>query len=343
MPRIETDMIIHPKTKIFLSASAIMTAFFSIPVVGTYMDGAAVGRALAEEHHAEGGADSHGTHEHHDDHGDEVVKLSPAEMEEFHVRVDSAGPGRIATFVDLPGEVVPNADRIAHIVPRYAGIVKEVRMRIGDVVEKGDVLAIIESSESLSDYELKTLLGGTVIAKHITRGEAVTRESQAFVIADLRDVWIELSVYQRDLARVSIGQRVIISSGHHMPDVEGRISYVSPVVDEHTRTAVARVVMANDAGAWRPGMFVTGRVAVESAEVAVVVPLTALQNNGTETIVFVQSDEGFEPRRVEVGRLSSTHAEVRTGLSVGERYVAAGGFILKAELGRSELGGGHSH
>lgn len=288
-------------------------------------------------------AEVHGDHDDHDDHGANVVKLSPAEMDEFSVRVTSAGPGRIATYVDLPGEVVPNADRVAHIVPRYAGIVKEVHKRIGDIVEKDDVLAIIESSESLSAYELKTLLGGTVIAKHITRGEAVTRESQAFVIADLSDVWIELSVYQRDLARVAPGQKVIISTGHHMPDVEGAVSYVSPVVDEHTRTALARVVMRNDEGAWRPGMFVTGRVEVESAQVGVAVPLAALQTSHDEVVVFVETDDGFEPRPIKLGRASTTHAEVLSGLSHGERYVASGGFILKAELGRAELGDGHAH
>jgi cobalt-zinc-cadmium efflux system membrane fusion protein len=293
----------------------------------------------------------HGDHGNHDDHGDEhadehhddAIKLSPEEMVEFSVIVASAGAGRISTYVVLPGEVRANADRVAHLVPRYAGIVKEVRKQIGDTVATGDVLAVIESSESLTSYELKTMLAGTIISKHITRGEAVTRDTQAFVIADLSTIWIELSVYQRDLARVAVGQAVLISTGHHLPDVASEVTYVSPVVDEHTRTALARVVMDNSNGSWRPGMFVTGRVVVEEADVPIAIPLTALQTTEGRTVVFVQDDDGFEPRRLKLGRSSATHAEVLSGLTAGERYVASGGFILKAELERAELGDGHAH
>jgi cobalt-zinc-cadmium efflux system membrane fusion protein len=310
--------------------------------------------ALAESEHA--AHDEHGKHDKrderdkdgdHDDHGDEhhddTVRLSPEEMVEFSVRVATAGGGRISTYVVLPGEVRPNADRVAHLVPRYAGIVKEVRKQVGDTVATDDVLAVIESSESLTSYELKTLIPGTIIAKHVTRGEAVTRDTQAFVIADLSAVWIELSVYQRDLARVAVGQAVLISTGHHLPDVASEITYVSPVVDEHTRTALARVVMDNSNGSWRPGMFVTGRVAVDVADVPIAVPLTALQTTNGRSVVFVQDEDGFEPRQLHLGRTSATHAEVLSGLTAGERYVASGGFILKAELGRAELGDGHAH
>jgi cobalt-zinc-cadmium efflux system membrane fusion protein len=279
----------------------------------------------------------------HGDHHEDAVRLDAAQMKEFGVEVATAGGARIVTYVELPGEVLPNADRVAHIVPRYAGVVKEARKRVGDRVETGDVLAVIESSESLTDYELKTLLEGTVIAKHVTRGEAVTVDTQAFVIADLRDVWVELSVYQRDLARVNVGQHVLVSAGHHLPDLDGTISYVSPVLDEDTRTARARIVMDNGDGSWRPGMFVAGRVAVNAVDVAVAVPLSALQTVEARNVVFVQDEDGFEAREVTLGRASTTHAEIVSGLSVGESYVAKGGFIIKAELGKSELGDGHGH
>jgi len=297
--------------------------------------------ALGAEQHGHG--QDHNPQSGHSEHHEDAVKLSPSQIAEFGVEVGVVGPGRITTHVVLPGEVLPNADRIAHIVPRYAGIVREVRSRIGDTVTTGEVLAVIESSESLTPYELKTLMDGTVIAKHITRGEAVTRDTQAFVIANLSDVWIELSIYQRDLNRVNVGQHVSISTGHDHPGVDGMISYVSPVVDEDTRTSRARLVMSNPDGAWRPGMFVTGRVAVNAADVPIAVPLTALQSVEGRSVVFVQDDDGFEARAVELGRASTSHAEILSGLSAGERYVRKGGFILKAELGRSELSEGHSH
>jgi len=274
---------------------------------------------------------------------DEIIRLTPAEMAEFGIELASAGPGEIARYVELPGEVRPNQERLAHIVPRFPGIVMDVRKRIGDAVEKGDTLAVIESSESIAPYKLRTLMAGTVIGKHITRGEAVTRETEAFVIADLETVWVVLSVYQRDLPLVRIGQPAVISAGHGLPEFSGTISYVTPVVSEETRTATARVELPNQDGVWRPGMFVTGQVVVDATNVPIAVPRTALQSIDGKSIVFVKSEDGFSPRQVQVGRNSEMHVEIQDGLAVGERYVSRGGFTLKAEISREQFGEGHGH
>jgi cobalt-zinc-cadmium efflux system membrane fusion protein len=90
-------------------------------------------------------------------------------------------------------------------------------------------------------------------------------------------------------------------------------------------------------------MFVTGRVLVESTEVPVAVPPTALHTINEETVVFVQTDEGFKPQPVELGRAGETHVEILSGLSPGEPYVSRGGFTLKAELGKEAFGDGHAH
>jgi cobalt-zinc-cadmium efflux system membrane fusion protein len=123
--------------------------------------------------------------EHHDD---GLVALTAAEIEEFGVGIAPAGSALIERFIELPGVVRANEDRLAHIVPRFAGIVTDVRKHIGDRVKSGETLAVIESSQSLSPYALETLLSGVIIEKHVTRGEAVTPESQAFVVADLTSV-----------------------------------------------------------------------------------------------------------------------------------------------------------
>jgi cobalt-zinc-cadmium efflux system membrane fusion protein len=278
-----------------------------------------------------------------DHHPDAVVRLSAAVLDEFGIEIADAGPGRIERSVHLPGEVHPNGDRLAHIVPRFAGIVTEVRKHIGDRVGKGDVLAVVESDESLAPYELKTLIDGTVIAKHVTQGEAVSRDHEAFVIADLQTVWVDLSVYQRDLARVRVGQAVHISPGEGREGAKGTISYVTPVVDVRSRTATARVVLPNPEGLWRPGMFVVGQVVVDAVEVAVAVPRTALETLDEKTVVFVESGDGLRARPVRLGRAGTTQVEVLSGLEPGERYVRRGGFTLKAELSKGVFGDGHAH
>ena len=274
---------------------------------------------------------------------DELVTLTAAEIEEFELRIAPAGKATIERFIELPGVVRANEDRLAHIVPRFAGIVTEVRKHIGDAVKSGETLAVIESSQSLSPYALKTLLTGVIIEKHVTRGEAVTPDSQAFVVADLESVWIDLSVYQRDLTRIRPGLPARIIAGHELPDARGVVSYVTPVVDDETRTATARIVLENPEGFWRPGMFASAEVTVERAEVEIAVPTTALHSLDDETVVFVQGSEGFRPRRVAVGSRDAQWAEIEAGLSPGERVVVRGGFTVKSELLRSEFSGGHGH
>lgn len=295
----------------------------------------------AHEHHAED--DVHDVHDDHDDHDDlGLVRLSPEEIREFGIQLRRATRGVIEMMLEMPGEVRPDADRLAHIVPRYSGIVTEVRAHIGDRVQKGQVLAIIESNESLAPFEVRTLLSGTVIGKHIALGEAAARDRDAFVIADLSNVWIDVTVYQRDLDRVRVGQTVRVLVGHEPID-EGAIVYLTPVVDDRTRTATARVVLPNDEGFWRPGMFVTAHVVVEKTEVPVAIPLTALQTLGGHPVVFVETDEGFAPEPVTLGRSGDVNVEVLAGLDAGERYVSAGGFTLKAELEKGAVGHGHAH
>ncbi len=109
-------------------------------------------------------------------------------------------PGVLHDSLLLNGMVQPNQELLVQVTPRFPGIVREVRKRIGDRVQKGDVLAIVESNQSLTPYELKAALAGTVIDRQTTLGEYVSEQKPAFVIADLSTVWVDFSVYRRDLA-----------------------------------------------------------------------------------------------------------------------------------------------
>ncbi len=273
----------------------------------------------------------------------ELIRFSAEELEEFEITVATAGPGTIERYLELAGEVQPNADLLAHIVPRYSGIATKVFAGIGDKVEKGEVLAIIESNESLAPFEVTTLISGTIIDKHIALGEAVSRERVIFVIADLSSVWIDLTVYQHDLETIDTGQPATVYVGHNAAQERGVISYLTPIVDEQTRTATARVVVPNPKLFWRPGMFVTARVLIESSRVPVAVPRTAIHEIEGRKVVFVEKDGGFVLRPVTLGRSSRSKVEIRSGLSPGDRYVDRGGFTLKAELGKESLGDDHGH
>jgi cobalt-zinc-cadmium efflux system membrane fusion protein len=304
-----------------------------------------VNHEVQDKHEHDGVHEQTRAHANEHDHREheETVRLNDAEMEEFGVEVDVAGPGNLRTEIVVPGEVVVNYDRLAHIAPRFPGVVTEVRKHIGDNVRKGEVLAVIESNEGLVPYEVKSFINGTVIEKHMTLGEVHSEDVAAFVIADLDTVWVNLSIYQMHLPKVAVGQKVVISTGQAAPNARGVISYVSPVVDEHTRTAAARVVLPNHQGRWRPGLFVQGRITTEKREVALLVPKSALQTMDGQTVVFVEVQESFRAQPVEIGRTNDTSAEVLSGLSPGQKYVSKGGFTLKAELSKGAFGDEHGH
>ena len=162
-------------------------------------------------------------------------------------------------------------------------------------------------------------------------------------VADLGSVWIDLSVYQRDIGAVRAGQAVDVVTEHGEIAVL-EIGFVQPLVGEDTRTALARIVATNADGIWHPGCFVTATVTTSSTEVDVLVPATAVirMEDGDE-VVFVATGEGFEPRLIVAGRQSSKMVEIVSGLEVGDRYAAEGGFSLKAELGKESFGDGHGH
>jgi cobalt-zinc-cadmium efflux system membrane fusion protein len=353
---------------------------------------------------------------------EEEVHLSEAQREELGIVVKAAAAATLKLEVSLPGEIVANADRLAHIVPRVPGVVREVRNRVGDRVEGEDVMAVLDSRElaaakskflasetrvelaratlvreenlwkkkigseqeyleaknafaearialregkqalhalglseadvkmlseepdtALTRYEIRAPFSGEVIERHIVRGEMLKEDSQAFVVADLGSVWVNLTVYQKYLLSVHVGQTVRISPGKGMEEKTGVISYVSPLIEEATRTATARVVLDNEDGQLRPGLFVTAVIISGELEVDVAVERTALTEIDGNTVVFIETDDGFAPREVKTGRYDETLVEITEGLSAAEAYVAKGVFSLKSELEKETFGDGHGH
>jgi len=269
----------------------------------------------------------------------EPSPFTVSELSGFGVRVATAGPGEVDASIVLPGEVRPNADRLAHLAPRFAGVAREVRKQVGDAVRTGEVLAVIES-DTLAPFELRAPFDGVVLDRHVVTGEAVGRDRAAFIIADLRTVWIDVAIYQRALPRVWPGRAVHVRASHGGVEADGTVAFVSPIVDQGTRTAAARVVLPNPGGAWRPGLFVSAMVS-DPVQAAVAVPHAAVQRAGERSILYVVDGDHFTPRVVVPGRLGRTLVEVASGLSPGERYAVDGAFLVKAELEKSEAE--HAH
>ncbi len=200
-----------------------------------------------------------------------------------------------------------------------------------------------EDEADLTEYVMRAPLSGTVVARHLTRGESVPTDREAFVIADVSTVWVDISIYAHDLERVEAGQTVTVATESGL-ETEGKIAFVTPNVSEETRTANARVFLANKPMRLRPGMFVTARIAVAEEPADVRVPATALQTHEGRDVVFVKDKEGrLKPRPVTLGRRNSDYVEVLAGLRTGDTVVTDGAFVVKSQLAKSGFDDGHNH
>jgi cobalt-zinc-cadmium efflux system membrane fusion protein len=151
---------------------------------------------------------------------------------------------------------------------------------------------------------------------------------------------VSISVYQEALPHVRVGQAVWLSASHGAAEGDGTISYVSPIVDQATRTATARVVLPNPEGLWRPGLFLTATVFTPE-RARVVIPRRALQTLTGKTVVFVAENDHFAPRPVTLGRIGRSRVGIAAGLAAGERVADERSFLVKAELAKGEAG--HDH
>ncbi|MFL9499128.1 efflux transporter periplasmic adaptor subunit [Rhodopseudomonas palustris] len=276
-------------------------------------------------------------HVEQDEHGGDRIKMSDVKLAAVRASLAQAAPAVLSDSLALNGVIRANQETLVQVTPRFPGIVRSIKKRIGDAAGKDEPMAFIESNQSLTAYELKSPIGGTVIDRQISLGEYASEQKPAFVVADLSTIWVDLSIYRQDLKRVRIGDEVLIDPDDGSGEIKGKISYLAPVGSSDTQTALARVVLSNPDGRLRPGLFVTARLVLAKREVAVAVQAGAIQTLENKTVVFVR-EEGdlLEARPVQTGESDAKFVEIKAGLAAGERYVAENSFVVKAEIGKGE-------
>jgi len=257
------------------------------------------------------------------------------------IAIETAGPASVRTVIAVNGRIAPNEDHLAHVIPRYPGIVKQIHRRLGDRVPKGGVMAVVESNQSLQSYNVKSSLAGTVIKKDITVGEYVTEGKAIYTVADLSTVWVDFDVYPKDFESLKVGQIANLFAGEGTLNATAPVIYISPFGAENTQTTVARIELPNPDGRWRPGLFVTGEIVVDDASVPLAVKASALQTFRDWDVVFLRDGDLFEIAILELGRRDDDWVEVLSGLAPGQKYAAENSFVVKADIGKS--GATHDH
>jgi cobalt-zinc-cadmium efflux system membrane fusion protein len=260
------------------------------------------------------------------------------------IRVETAGPQLIRDVLPLYGRIVANPDAVREVAARFPGLIRSVSKSVGDTVKAGEVLARVESNDSLQVYAVTAPISGTLTARKANPGEQAGA-SALFTVSDLSQVWAELSVFPRDLARIRVGQDLRLSAVDGDRSANGKIVRIALAAGD--ASGALKVWASFDAnldaggGGWTPGLYVNAQVLVGGAQVPLAVKSAGLQAFRDFTVVFTRVGETYEVRMLELGRSDGEYVEVLGGLKPGTEYVAENSYLIKADIEKS--GASHDH
>ncbi|MBC8377340.1 MAG: efflux RND transporter periplasmic adaptor subunit [FCB group bacterium] len=282
------------------------------------------------------------------EHEDElIITLSGSEVEKAGIQLIEVGTGKIPGSRRLYGEIRLNEEQVVHKYPKYPGIVRDVRGNIGDRVFRGDTLALVFNTSTLSTYPVIAAQSGEILEKHAVAGEFTDGSEPLMVIGDLRTVWVDLHAFEKDMPILKKGQALTLKSIEGDEQIQTNIRYIKPVMDAITRTNIVRCIVSNTTGTWNPGRLVYAEVAYDhEGEDVLIVPESCIQTYESEYVAFIpESKTEFAVVTVEPGQRGGGLIEIQSGLKAGDSIVSNGSFFLKSELVTSSLSGhaGHGH
>ncbi len=245
--------------------------------------------------------------------------------------------GSIHTTVSTTGIVEPQNG--LEIKPPINGRVEEILVQEGDTVEKGDVLALMSSTEraALLDaaraqgkeaieywqdvYKATPLISpirGEVIVRGVEPGQTVTSQSPVIVLSD--QLIVKAQFDETDIGRVRKGQRAVIGlDAYPETEIDGivdHIAYESQIVNNVTIYEVD-ILPKDIPEFFRSGMSANVDVIEKEKRNVLVLPFDAVISRGRKNFVRVKglADNGDIEKEVEIGLGNETNIEITKGLS----------------------------
>jgi Cu(I)/Ag(I) efflux system membrane fusion protein/cobalt-zinc-cadmium efflux system membrane fusion protein len=207
------------------------------------------------------------------------------------------------------------------------------RLKYWDISDK-QISALEQNGEPQKTLTLYSPVNGIVMMKNALPGMRVMPGEELLQITDLSRIWVDAQLYEYQLPAVKVGQSAEIILPYSIGTVlRGKIAYIYPTLSGETRTARARIELANPGLELKPEMYVDVQIAGAKQASALVVPAEAILDSGEQQTVFVALGEGrFEPRIVRTGvRDESGNVEITDGLKEGEQVVISAQFMLDSE------------
>ncbi len=256
------------------------------------------------------------------------------------IETETVGPISLSETRTFSGQVHTNPNLLSRVRPRFAGVVKSVRRELGELVKAGDVLASVQSNESLQTYLVKAPISGLIVKRDIQVGES-TSNDPLFIIADLSNVWVEIDIFSRDLDKVKQGQSVMIETLDGQHQRTGTVDWISPLTAHASQSVRARVQVDNKDGALRPGQFMRSHVTIAEHQVDLAVRQSGIQAFRDFQVVYAKFGDTYEVRMLELGRRNNEWVEVLGGITPGTSYVTSNSYLIKADIEKS--GASHDH
>lgn len=269
------------------------------------------------------------------------VVIPQERAREAGIVVARAQARAIPEVLPLYGQIVVNPEAVRSVGARFPGLIKQVSRSVGDSVKAGDVLARVESNDSLQIYSVTAPIDGTVTERRADPGEPAG-EQTLFEISDLSQLWARFEVFPRDFARARIGQQVLVTGLDGQGTVEAKVVRLAPAtVSASSRALSAWAALESGQADWAPGQYVTGELLVAREEVPVAVRKSALQMFRDFNVVFARIGQTYEVRMLELGRSDGEYVEVLSGLKPNTEYVVENSYLIKADIEKS--GASHDH
>lgn len=284
-------------------------------------------------------------HDSHDDHGhaehSDRVEISDKLLNQYAVQTARVAEKHIEKSFSFYGMIQTPQDRITTISAPYQSRVKRVFVTIGDRVKKGQGLVELVNIKNLQTYLIKSPTSGLVTDRWVNKGEMV-RQNPLLKITDLSKVWVDFTVFPKQLPKLKKGQRLFVETLDGSFSAQTKLSYILPrLTGGHL--AKARAVLSNKNNVWMAGMHVKAKVVLSRQHLPMAVKTSGLQNVDGRLVVFVKQHNHFNAVPIITGRTDEQYIEVVEGLSLGDEYVSQNSFLMKADVMKNSAAHGHSH
>lgn len=165
------------------------------------------------------------------------IAIADTQLKSSGIALLVAGPSKINSSITLPGEIHFNEDRTAHVVPRLTGVVEGVRASLGQAVKKGDLLAVIASTElseqrsELLTAQKKVALARTTFAREEKLWKEKVSAEQDYLQA--RQALAEAEIAQQNAVQKLYALGASLDSTSGLNRYELRAPFAGTIVEKH--------------------------------------------------------------------------------------------------------------